>query len=188
MRQRASVGAPNDVTHLSLPAASSASEGAPRASLRLDTLFREHSAYVSRVAFRILGQPQDVDDVVQDVFLKASKRLHAIRDPGAVRAWLATITVRVARRRIRRRRVRFFFGLEAVPEEAAGPDAEHHAMLRDVRRVLDSLPANLRIAWVLRYVEDEPLEQIAAYCSVSRATAHRWVVRAHTALQEAFRD
>ena len=79
---------------------------------------RIHSGYVAGLAFRLLGRDGDVDDLVQDVFLEATRGLETLKDAGAVRAWLATLTVRLAGRRIRRKRIASFLGFGDE-----GPDA-----------------------------------------------------------------
>src|SRR5690242_5658768 len=77
-----------------------------------DYAFRRYGAYVAAIALRLLGRDDEVDDVVQEVFLAAVKGLVALRDEGALRAWLASVTVRVVRRKLKLRRVRAFFGLD----------------------------------------------------------------------------
>jgi RNA polymerase sigma-70 factor (ECF subfamily) len=160
--------------------------------LDLDTLFRRYSPYVAAVAHRLLGRDDDVDDTVQEVFLAAVRGLSRVRDPGAVKAWLARIAVRSARRRLRKRRLRSFFGLdeptvyESVTDTGASPDQK--AILARVYGVLDSMPANHRIAWSLRYVEGEPLESVAALSGCSLATAKRRIAAAAKTIDEAFAD
>src|SRR5882672_3921952 len=81
-------------------------------ALDLDTLFRRYSSYVAAVAHRLLGRDDEVDHTVQEVFLAAVRGLRTVRDPQAVKSWLACIAVRVARRKLRKRRLRSFLGLE----------------------------------------------------------------------------
>ena len=78
--------------------------------LSLDAAFRRYSPYVAAISLRLLGRDDEVDDIVQDVFLSAVKGFQQIRDAGAAKAWLATVTVRVARRRLRMRRLKAMFG------------------------------------------------------------------------------
>src|SRR4051812_18802868 len=87
--------------------------------------FRMYSPYVAAVALRLLGRGDDVDDVVQDVFLASLKGLATLRDSGAIRGWLATVTVRTARRRLRVRRLRTMIGLDEIAdyESLAAPGA-----------------------------------------------------------------
>jgi RNA polymerase sigma-70 factor (ECF subfamily) len=161
-------------------------------SLDFDALFRRYAPYVAAVAHRLLGRDEEVDDTVQEVFVAAIRGLARIRDPGAVKAWLARIAVRVARRKLRKRRVRSFFGLDdpavydTVADGAANP--EQKALLSRVYGVLDAMPANHRIAWSLRFVEGEPLDSVAALSGCSLATAKRRIAAAARTIEEAFAD
>ena len=74
----------------------------------IDTLYHDYSRYVAAIAFRLLGRDSEVEDIVQDVFLDAVRGIGKLRDPAATRGWLATLTVRTARRRIRYSRLRRF--------------------------------------------------------------------------------
>lgn len=154
-----------------------------------DQLFRRHAPYVAAIAHRLLGRDLDVDDTVQEVFLVAVRSAGTIRDPEAVRGWLARITVRLARRRLRARRVKQVLGFESTPgyetlaDRAATP--EERTLLMQVYRVLDRVPAGARVAWVLRTVEGARLEEVAALCGCSLATAKRRIAEAQRILQEA---
>src|SRR5262249_11244301 len=112
----------------------------PPPVLTLDEVFRVHSRYVAGVATKLLGRDDEVDDVVQDVFLEARSRLDSLRDPAALRGWLATITVRTAVRKLRWRRVRSIFwssedvDYEAIASAAASP--EQRLLLARVYRAL----------------------------------------------------
>jgi RNA polymerase sigma-70 factor (ECF subfamily) len=157
--------------------------------LSLDTLFRRHSRYVARIALRVLGRPDEVDDVVQDVFLAAERGLSSLANPRAVRGWLATIAVRKARDLLRRRRVRAFLGFDDAPDYAnvAAPAASpaDRDLLARTYAALDRLPVPLRLAWALRHIEGEPVEQVATLCGCSLATAKRRISAAHLKIQEA---
>ncbi|HYO94819.1 MAG TPA: sigma-70 family RNA polymerase sigma factor [Polyangiaceae bacterium] len=160
--------------------------------LDFDSVFRRYAPYVAAVAHRLLGRDSDVDDTVQEVFLVAVRGLASVRDPGAVKGWLARITVRSARRRLRVRRLRTLFGLndtnaaDQVADQSADP--EQRALLGRVYCVLDALPVDQRIAWTLRYLEGERLESVAALCKCSLATAKRRISAAARSIEEAFAD
>jgi RNA polymerase sigma-70 factor (ECF subfamily) len=167
-------------------------EPAVAAALDLDSLFRRYAPYVAAVAHRLLGRDEDVDDTVQEVFLAAVRGLSSIRDPGAVKGWLARVAVRSARRRLQKRRLRAFFGFddtaayESVADRGASP--EQRALLERVYRVLDGMSANERIAWSLRHIEGEPLDGVATLCGCSLATAKRRIASAARVIEEAFSD
>jgi len=161
-------------------------------ALDLDSLFRRYSPYVAAIAHRLLGREEDVDDTIQEVFLAAVRGVHALRDPAAVRGWLARVTVRAARLKLRKRNVRSFLGLdepatyEAVIDKSAS--AEQRALVSRVYRLLDEMPANRRIAWSLRYIEGEPLESVAVLSGCSLATAKRRIAAAARDLEGALGD
>jgi RNA polymerase sigma-70 factor (ECF subfamily) len=158
----------------------------------LDAAFRSYARYVAAVALRLLGRDDELDDVVQEVFLIAVRGLGRLREPEAVKGWLATVTVRVAGRRLRRRRLRALVGLDrgAGYEEiaASGASQEERALLGRVYRVLDGMPVKERLAWLLRHVEGERLEAVAELCGCSLATAKRRIAAAQKILDEALRD
>jgi RNA polymerase sigma-70 factor (ECF subfamily) len=158
----------------------------PAAPATLESVYRTHAAYVAGVVFKLLGRDHEIDDVVQDVFLAASRGLEKVREPAAIKGWLATIAVRFSIRRLRQRRLRSFLGLDAVTENeiAATPSGqEQRVLLARVYAVLDGLPARDRVAWTLQHVEGESLERVAQMCGCSLATVKRRIASAQRSIE-----
>jgi RNA polymerase sigma-70 factor (ECF subfamily) len=154
-------------------------------------VFLSYSSYVATIALRLIGRDSEVDDVVQEVFMAALDGLDVTRTPAEIKGWLATVTVRTATRRLRMRRLRSFLGLDSVAnyaDIAAGAKQEQAVMLARVYRILDGLPAVERVAWTLRHVEGEQLEEVAALCGCSLATAKRRIVAAQEKIDQAVSD
>jgi RNA polymerase sigma-70 factor (ECF subfamily) len=176
--------------HLRL--ASAPADLPPSGPVEFDELFARYGRYVARLAARLLGSSDaEVDDVVQDVFWLASRRLPRIADLIQARGWLATVTTRVVRRRLRRRRFRELFHAGSARRDdlpAPGATAEQRALLIRLYEVLDRLPTEQRLAWSLRYLEGEPLNAVAAACGCSLATAKRRLTAAKSVIDEVFRD
>lgn len=155
----------------------------------LDAVFRRFAPYVAKIGGRLLGRADEVDDLVQDVFLDAIRGLASLREVGAMRAWLATVTVRHARRRLRRRALWSMLGLdpeidtELLVDDAASPETRAHVLT--IYRALDGVSADARIAWMLSVVEGHTLEEVAALGGYSRATAHRRIQAAQAAVEKA---
>ena len=163
----------------------------PGGPVEFDELFARYGRYVARLAARLLGAgDREVADVVQDVFWLASRRLSAIADMIQARGWLATVTTRAVARRLRRRRFRRLFHAGPLVHDvpAAGATAEQRALLARLYEVLETLPTEQRLAWSLRYIEGEPLDQVAAACRCSLATAKRRVSAAKNVIDEVFGD
>ena len=72
--------------------------------------------------------------------------------------------------------------LELVDDSQTSP--EDRALLVGLYRCLDRLPLEQRLAWVLRHVQGEQLEDVARLCSCSLATAKRRIAAAEDFLQE----
>jgi RNA polymerase sigma-70 factor, ECF subfamily len=176
------------VTHLSLVPAS---QGSPSSSVDLEGLFVAHGPYLARLLFRLVGREADVDDLVQDVFVQALRRMESLREPAAARAWLAQVAVRLATRRLKRRRFRRVFHIdddEGVSERvrAAGLEPDDQRLLQQVFEVLDDVPTAERVAWVLRMVEQRPLDEVATICNCSLATVKRRLTAVEKYLEEVF--
>lgn len=144
----------------------------------LDGLYRRYASYVAAVATRLLGRDAEVDDLVQDVFMQAMRGLSQLRDPEAIKGWLARVTVRLSVRRLRRRRVLQALHLSAAQHDyqqlsAAGATADQRALLAKLYCVLDRLPASTRVIWLLRHALGEPLQAIAQLSGCSQSTVQR---------------
>lgn len=158
-----------------------------------EALFRRYGPYVARIGLRMLGREADVDDLLQEVFLAAHRQRSQVRNEAAIKHWLATVAVRTARRQLRRRKVRAFVGLdtgaaEGIEIASGGVSPEQRALLAKVYEVLDTIGVEQRLAWTLRHVDGEKLDQVAARCGCSLATAKRRIAAAQARLQAEFDD
>ena len=137
----------------------------------------ENRGRVLRLLAKILGQHAELDDLVQEVFIRALARVDTLRETGALKSWLNGITVFVAREAIRKRRRRRWLTLVAPAElpEPEAPDAspEDRATLKAFYEVLDKLAVDRRIVFALRYVEGLELSEIALACDISLSTTKR---------------
>jgi RNA polymerase sigma-70 factor (ECF subfamily) len=165
-----------------------APEAGPEPST-LSALFLRYAPYVATIAFRILGRPDELDDLVQDVFVDATKSLDQLREPEAIRAWLAAVTVRKCTRLLRLHKFRRWASLEQQPNyrdiEAPGATPEQQLLLSQIYQALEDVPASARVAWILRMVDGESLETVATRCGCSVATVKRRVAVAQLRVEEA---
>jgi RNA polymerase sigma-70 factor, ECF subfamily len=155
--------------------------------LTIDEVFRSHAAYVAGVALRVLGRSNEVDDFVQEVFLRVYDRLDELREPAAIRGWLAVITVRLARRRLRSRRMQLWLGTADIHDYTQLADTsmspEDRAFIAELYRALDRVPVRERLAWTLRHLEGLDLGVVAQTCGCSLATVKRRIAAAECRLR-----
>lgn len=146
----------------------------------LEMLYRRHVRRVTNAVTRVVGRVSEADDIVQETFLIGFTRLERLRDPAAFRGWIAQIAMNETRMRLRRRkwlrrlaldRDEDDVSLESLASNEASPEMK--AELAKLDRLLASMPAEMRMAWMLRYVEGWELTEVATALDVSLATAKR---------------
>jgi len=155
-----------------------------------EMLYRRHAAYLLAIAARLLGNRSEGEEIVQDTFVTAFEQLSALREPAALRGWLAQITVSLVRRRLRKARLLRMLGLDRGADDATlaalaapGTHADQRAELALVDRALGTVSANVRIAWMLRMVEGLELAEVASSCGCSLATVKRRIAAAESAVR-----
>jgi len=145
-------------------------------------LFDRHATVVRRALARTLGESDEIEDLVQDVFLIVSRRISTLRDPTALRSFVYGIAVRVARNELRKRRLRRLlvpWGRAPATVRSVPPhDGAVAEAVRRVQTLLECLPPDEHIAFVLRRVEQLPLAEAAGAAGCSLATFKRRLVRA----------
>ena len=154
-----------------------------------EALFRRHARMALGLAHRLLPQDDEVDDLVQDCFVSALKRLSSLDNPQAFAAWLGSIVVRAVSKRLRRRRLLSRLGLR-VPEEldadaiaAVSVPPDVAVELRRVYAVVAQLPAQARVALVLRRVDGLEMPEIARRMGIGLSTVKRRLKLAEETLE-----
>jgi RNA polymerase sigma-70 factor (ECF subfamily) len=139
---------------------------------------------VRGLLIRALG-PSEIDDALQDVFLRIFRRGRALRDPTLVRSYVVAVTVHHIRSEFRRRRVRRVLRLSSgdEPEPRAAPmegggNPQAVLALRALYRALDALPTDERLAFTLRFFENVELPEGARLAGTSLATFKRRIAAA----------
>jgi RNA polymerase sigma-70 factor (ECF subfamily) len=143
-----------------------------------------YASLVRRILRRILGPGVDVEDALQDAFLRLFCDLGSLREPAALRSFLIGISLHVAKSELRKRRARRWLLLSddgAVPEPESGAevqDPEARAAMERLYEVLDRVGHERRVVFVLRYVEALELAELSAVLGCSLATTKRRVAEA----------
>jgi len=155
-------------------------------------LWDRYAVMVRRLILRTVG-PGEVDDLVQESFLRLFDCIERLRDPERLRSFVAGVTMRVAREELRRRRARRWLRLSddgelSPPPSHRGGDVEAYEALSRLHALLDRLDADTRMVFVLRFVEEMPASEVAEVLSVSLATAKRRIRRARGKVLTAARN
>jgi RNA polymerase sigma-70 factor (ECF subfamily) len=143
-------------------------------------IWRRYGALVRSKLSRSLGA-QDVDDQVQEVFLRLFEYLGQLRDPRALRSFIIGITLRTAGTELRRRRCRWWLNLTAtgeLPEPGSTDDGETRQVVARLLEIVGQLAPQSSRVFELRYLEERELTEVAEAMSISLATAKRYLARA----------
>lgn len=177
----------DDVRHEDVELVAALREGAAWAS---EAIWDRYSDNVSRFFVRSLGRSTaEVEDLTQEVFLRVFTRPRAIREPAALREFVMAVAVRVLKGELRYRWIRRWVRLSdsgQLPDRPAAPDtdeAARHALKR-CYAILDGLSARERAAFVLRYLEEMTVNEVAERMTVSHSTAKRLISRAVAKVSE----
>jgi len=144
---------------------------------------------VALLAWRILGDAEDVKEATQETFLRVFRHLRRFDERHDFFGWLFRIAVNVCRDVEKRRRRRWIFApfdhALSVASSARGADdtvaANDDAAL--LTRAIDALPRKERLAVILREVEEMPTDEVAAILGVSPATVRVQVSKARAKLR-----
>ena len=141
------------------------------------------------VAFRLVWNRADAQDVVQNSFLQAFRHWDQLRDPTKARSWLLRITYREALMVLRRRRDEPTDPADLPDRPTEGDDPADRAVnaeLADlIRAAINNLPDTLRMAVVLRDVERLSMREVAEILDVGTSAAKMRVTRARAQLRAA---
>jgi RNA polymerase sigma-70 factor (ECF subfamily) len=154
--------------------------GDPRAPC---LLWNRYADLVLRILRRTLGTDPVIDDLAQEAFLCVFQKLPGLRNPRALRPFIVSTTLFVAKTEIRRRcsKRRGFSSYESLAlagdsETEIGDIDAREGLLR-LCRLLNRLNARDRSAFVLRFIEMMTLTEVASALRISLATAKRCLAR-----------
>lgn len=151
----------------------------------LEAELLESSTLVFKVAYSVLRQREDAEDVAQEALTKAFRTLRQLRDRERLRAWLVRLTWRMAldRQRADRRRLNRHRLIEEMPLTAAARmnAAERASSLWEA---IDELPTKLRLTIVLAGIEGHDVREVAALLGVPEGTVKSRLFLARKRLRE----
>jgi len=151
-------------------------------------IYRAEAGRIHALALRLTGDPQRAEELVQDAFVRAWRKLPSFRAESSLATWLHRLTVNVFLlddRGVRRRALREILDDDlaerAGPRRSIGEDVEDRI---DLERAIARLPEGARVAFVLFDVYGYSHEEIAAEAGVAAGTIRVQLHRARRRLRE----
>jgi RNA polymerase sigma-70 factor (ECF subfamily) len=153
--------------------------GAPGA---FEELYRQHATRLYNLAYRMAGSPQDAEDLLQDVFLLAHRKLASYRGDAALGTWLYRLAMNHCLDVLRNRQTRMDLRTESLDEpdaaEPASPVALPAVSRLDLERAIATLPPACRAAFLLHDVEGFGHQEVGDILGVSDGTSKSQVHKA----------
>jgi RNA polymerase sigma-70 factor (ECF subfamily) len=155
-------------------------------------LVRKHQTRIARLAQRILPDERDIEDVTQEIFLRAYRGLNRFRGEATFGTWLTRICINYCAK-CRRKQLPEQISLEEsnLAESLSNPKTiqpdfqiEQDERNNQIQKAVLSLPPKYRTVVVLRYFEDYSCEQIAQILECPASTVRARLFRAHALLAQ----
>lgn len=156
-------------------------------------LFEAHHDRIHRYLLRLVRNPSEAQDLMQETFLRAHCHREALRDPEAVRSWLYRIATHVALDRLRQRKPHVSIDDEKAEERieplvSFSPSAqevtEREETSRCVQHCLDFLPHHYRAVLLLHEAHGLTAAEIAGLLSTNATTVKMRLHRARHLLHK----
>jgi len=151
----------------------------------------DSSALAVRVAYSVVRNQQDAEDVAQEAFARAYRRFSSLRDRERFRAWLVRMTWRLAldhRRAWKRRQAREDAVMAITPQTG---NLEHDTIAQERKarlwKAIEELPERLRVVTVLAAIDGHGVREVAELLGVAEGTIKSRLFEARQKLHERLR-
>lgn len=154
---------------------------------------RRHLRSATALAFELVGDLDDAEDVVQDAFVVVLRRAGDFDVARPFLPWLFGIVRKTASRQLQRRRrrgslLRRWVRAESVTAPAEPPAAPATSLPARVDEIIEQLPAMQRQCFSLYVTQDVPTAEIAIMFGIAESTVRQHIYRARAVLRERLAD
>ena len=162
-----------------------------------EVLVKEHTGKIVGLAWRLVGNREDAEDLAQEAFLRLHRSLPQFRGESRIGTWLYRTTTHLAIDYLRRERIKrkiFFFRkdndapdpVELARDPGNNPDRDFQSQqaMQTLRRSLSKLSSRQQVIFTLRHYEGLALKEIAAHLGLQTGTVKAHLHRAVTQLRK----
>lgn len=165
----------------------------PEETVRLDEQLMTYQEDVFRVCLGFSRNPLDAEDLTQEVYLKALRKIGAVRKPGALRAWLLRIARNTCFDHQKKKRLFNLFRRSVSRDEAREkPAQQEHVDARErllkLKEAVRRLPGKQREVFVLREYGHLSYAELAETMGLKQGTVMSRLNRARKAVLDFIRE
>ncbi|WP_424989355.1 RNA polymerase sigma factor [Flagellimonas sp.] len=163
-----------------------------------EILIRRNNQKLYRVVRSYLNNSMEIEDIMQNTYLKAYENLPKFKSNSLFSTWLIRIGINEALARIRERskihqvETVVYPRMNSILEipDVEQPNPETHIINKEARilleRLLDSLDSKYRVVYIMREIEGMPVKEIAACLDLSKSNVKVRLHRAKSFMKERF--
>jgi RNA polymerase sigma-70 factor (ECF subfamily) len=154
-----------------------------------EEVYRAHAGRLYSLVFRMAGSTHDAEDLLQEIFLHAYRKMASFRGDSSLGTWLYRLAVNHCLDVLRGRQAKMTRVTDSLDEEGAAEPASATPLVPtavsrlDLERAIARLPAGCRTAFVLHDVEGFEHNEIATLLGVSEGTSKSQVHKARMKLR-----
>jgi RNA polymerase sigma-70 factor (ECF subfamily) len=155
-----------------------------------ETLYRQHAARLYTLACRMAGSPEDGEDLLQEIFLQAYRKLGSFKGDSAIGTWLYRLALNHCLDYVRSRQAKMNKLTETLDAESSfEPTARRDTPIArmDLERAVERLPEGGREAFVLHDVEGFDHKEVATLLGIAEGTSKSQVFKARMKLRAILR-
>ncbi len=150
---------------------------------KMTELVEQYHGLLYRYAYRLCGSAADAEDLTQQAYLNAQRRLHLLREPDRAKSWLCAIVRNLYLKSLRERRAEPVGELKELPVVENLPSLPGDVDAEQLQRSLSELPEAYRTTLVLFYFDEFSYREIAEHLEVPLGTVMSRLARAKTHLK-----
>ncbi|HMF99125.1 MAG TPA: RNA polymerase sigma factor [Vicinamibacterales bacterium] len=151
-----------------------------------ESLYREHAARLYTLACRMAGSPEDGEDLLQEIFLQAYRKLGSFKGDSSIGTWLYRLALNHCLDYVRSRRAKMNKLTETLDaDNSFEPTARRESPIArmDLERAVERLPEGCREAFVLHDVEGFDHKEVADLLGIAEGTSKSQVFKARMKLR-----
>ena len=151
-----------------------------------ETIYNQHAARIYTLACRMAGSPHDGEDLLQEIFLQAHRKLASFKGDSSLGTWLYRLALNHCLDYVRSRRAKMGRLTDTLDAEGAmEPVAARETPIArvDLERALQQLPQGCREAFVLHDVEGFDHKEVAKLLGIAEGTSKSQVFKARSRLR-----
>ena len=149
-------------------------------------MYREHAPRIYSLACRMAGSPEDGEDLLQEIFLQAYRKMSSFKGESALGTWLYRLALNHCLDYVRSRRAKMNKLTETLDaDNSVQPTARRQTPIAriDLDRAIERLPDGCREAFVLHDVEGFDHKEVGALLGIAEGTSKSQVFKARLKLR-----